>query len=712
MRFHVLSTVAALASAAPLAANAQKPERTLIPATTFTSMPAVGTVDASIVRRLKAPAGFTVSVFARGLGSPRMMAVDGDGTVYVTRRDSGDVIALSDDGSGRAETPRVVVRNLPGVHGIALYGGRMYLATVKEVFVVNMRRDGTLSDPRPVVSDLPDGGQHPNRTIGIGPDGMLYVGVGSTCNLCVETNEENATLVRMKADGTDRGVFASGLRNTVGWAWHPETRELWGMDHGSDMKGNDVPPEELNKLQSAGNYGWPFCYGNRVPDETFAQEPAGSSKKELCPRTTAPVLTYQAHSAPVQMVFYNGRQFPSDFRGDAFVAMRGSWNRQSPTGYKIVRIVFDKGTPVRFDDFLTGFLSPDGNTQFGRLAGIAVAKDGALLVGDDENGVIYRVAFGSDERRASAGGEVALGPAIVDTIRAAEPLDTTPLARRRVVRADRVAFHDGFREPESAIYDADQDVYFVSNIEGRSAEKDGRGFISRVPAGDGVKETRWINSGVAGVTLNAPKGMAIVGDTLWVSDIDVVRAFNRKSGALISTVNLAGRGATFLNDIAVGGDGAIYITDSQIVFDARGNTTHRGTDRVFRIDKERDASIAIELDRLGRPNGIVWDKVRKTFVIVPMGSDTLWGWRGGPALELLGRGPGQFDGVNFSADSTLLVASKATSSIYSLRNGRLTPVIQNLPDVADIGLDTKRGLILVTLTSRNRVELYRSPETR
>lgn len=373
-------------------AGAQKPKaRKVLPlATGFMSTPEKRPFSDAIAKSLTVPAGFEVSVFASGLGAPRMMAVGDDGTVYVTRRDSGDVLALRPDGTG---SPRKVVSSLPQVHGIALQGNRLYLATVKEVFVADLTPGGTAGEPRLIIGDLPDGGQHPNRTIGFGPDGMLYISVGSDCNACVETEDEHATMLRAKPDGSERGVFARGLRNTVGWGWHPETREMWGMDHGTDWRGNDTPPEELNQIQGSAHYGWPFCYGDKVVDRLFASDPQGGTKEEFCRRTAGAVLTYQAHSAPIQMAFYGGPQFPADFRNDAFVAMRGSWNREPPTGYKVVRIDFQNGKPVRFSDFLTGFLSADRGSYSARLAGIAVAKDGALLVSDDTNGAIYRVAY-------------------------------------------------------------------------------------------------------------------------------------------------------------------------------------------------------------------------------------------------------------------------------------------------------------------------------
>jgi glucose/arabinose dehydrogenase len=220
---------------------------------------------------------------------------------------------------------------------------------------------------------------------------MLYITVGSTCNCCLEKSPESATILRAKADGSDRKVFAKGLRNTLGFGWHPKTKEMWGMDHGSDWLGDDVPQEELNKLEEGKHYGWPLVYEDRkvIP----LKDTPEAELQEFAKKTEPPALGYQAHSAPIQMTFYTGDQFPAEYRNDAFVCMRGSWNRKPPAGYEVVRIRFDpSGKPVKFEQFLTGFLLK-GPEHFARLAGIAQARDGSLFVGDDTNGVIYRVTY-------------------------------------------------------------------------------------------------------------------------------------------------------------------------------------------------------------------------------------------------------------------------------------------------------------------------------
>lgn len=355
--------------------------------------------DESLLKNLKVPDGFEVEVFAQDLQNPRMMAVAADGTVYVTRQEQNDVLALQDtDGDGRAEPPRTVASNLELVHGIDLHENRLYLASPTKVWAADLNADGLAGKPRLLIDDLPDGGQHRARTLAFGPDGMLYISVGSSCNDCAEANPNHATMQRAQADGSEGKVYARGLRHTIGFGWHPETQEMWGMDNGSDYKGDELPPEELNLIKQDRNYGWPICYGKQVADKMTVAEPKDIIQKEIskqdyCKTTEPAVLTYhEAHSAPIGMVFYDAGSFPDDYRGDAFIALRGSWNRAHPVGYKIARVRFEDGKPSGFDDFLTGFLI-NGAAHFGRPSGVAVTHDGALLISDDVNGVIYRVTY-------------------------------------------------------------------------------------------------------------------------------------------------------------------------------------------------------------------------------------------------------------------------------------------------------------------------------
>jgi glucose/arabinose dehydrogenase len=260
------------------------------------------------VRQLRLPAGFRVRKFAE-VSNPRMLAVGADGTVYVTQREPGTLTMLRDtDGDGVADVQRVVAEK-ERLHGVAVHRGRMYLAAVKEVFVADIKQDGTPGPLRAIISDLPDGGQHPNRTLAVGPDNMLYVTVGSTCNACTETNEEHATMLRASLDGSGRKVFASGLRNTLGFGWHPVSGNLYGMDHGTDWLGDEEQQEELNEIVEGAKYGWPYVYANSKP-HPHAKPPAklGLTNADWARQSREPVLLYTPHSAPMQWAYKMIRQ--------------------------------------------------------------------------------------------------------------------------------------------------------------------------------------------------------------------------------------------------------------------------------------------------------------------------------------------------------------------------------------------------------------------
>ena len=342
---------------------------------------------------LKLPPGFSIDVAARDLDGARMLLVLPDGSLLVSQPNAGVVRRLFDrDSDGRYDEQQFVVEGLSAAHGLAFHKQKLYAAGVVQILVADLGADGKLGGWRRI-AELPRSSGHNRRTLAIGPtDGRLYVTVGSTCNNCAESNPEHAAVLSMTLDGGDRRIFAKGLRNTMGFGFHPTTGELWGMDHGSDWRGDDKPPEELNKLMEGKDYGWPYCYMDRRPD-IHSDPPKSKTREQYCAGTEGAVLGYQAHAAPIGMAFYTGRMFPPEYRGDAFVAMQGSWNRYPPVGHSVVRIRFQNGQPMGFVDFLGGFLAADGKTHFGTPAGLAVDRDGSLLISDDSTGLIYRVRY-------------------------------------------------------------------------------------------------------------------------------------------------------------------------------------------------------------------------------------------------------------------------------------------------------------------------------
>lgn len=262
----------------------------------------------------------------------------------------------------------------------------------------------------------------------------------------------------------------------------------------------------------------------------------------------------------------------------------------------------------------------------------------------------------------------------------------------------------GFMTPESVRYDEDLDVFFVSNINGNPSMKDGNGFISRVSADGTVDSLKFIEGGRGGVTLNAPKGLAISGDTLWVSDIDAVRAFNRRTGEPVATVEL--KGATFLNDVVIGPDGSVYITDTGIRFSAKGVMTHPGKDRVYRITG-RTPKVVVQADSLGGPNGIAWDGTKNRFVIAPFNSQWLYSWQTNAVQPAaLASGPGGYDGLEVLPDGRILASSWADSSIHVFKGDSRKVLISGKPAPADFGIDTKRNRIAIPLFNDGAVEIW------
>ena len=334
------------------------------------------------------PPGFGITVFMRGLDSPRMMAVGPDGQLYVAERGAGRIIRLPDrDSDGLADGIEVVAEEMKAPSSLAFYqDGSLYVGETARVIRLSQPDDhGVFQVRETVVDDLPRGG-HNTRTVLFSPDGFwLFVSVGSSCNVCDETDPRRAAIVRYTPEGGDGTIFASGLRNAVGITFRPGTDELWATNNGRDMLGDDLPPDTVQLVRQGDDFGWPRCHSGRIPDPDIGRPGA-------CDEVVQPAIELQAHSAPLGLGFYTGDQFPEDYKGDLFVAYHGSWNRSLPTGYKVVRIPMEGGTPGPVQDFAVGWLGENGSA-WGRPVDVITGSDGSLFVSDDSGGMIYRIFY-------------------------------------------------------------------------------------------------------------------------------------------------------------------------------------------------------------------------------------------------------------------------------------------------------------------------------
>jgi glucose/arabinose dehydrogenase len=334
---------------------------------------------------LQTPVGFEVSVYATLYGGPRLMAFGPNGVLYVAVRDAGIVAAVP-----AANQSTTVLQDLNHPHSVIFRGNDLYVAVDDAVlrFRDAVTADLVVRSSAERLVELPTGGQHTSRTAAIGPDDQLYITAGSTCNFCREDDPRRAAMMRYDPDGVTGGVIATGMRNSVDFAWHPLTGDLWALDNGGDGLGDDEPPEEINIVEPGGDYGWPDCVGGRRAVDWGAGLDPGH-----CLSTRAPEQEMQAHSAPLGIAFYTGAQFPASYLNDAFVGFHGSWNRDEPTGYKVVRVYASSGRAAGVEDFLWGFLDVGSRTYSGRPVGPVVGPDGTLYVSDDATGNIYRVAY-------------------------------------------------------------------------------------------------------------------------------------------------------------------------------------------------------------------------------------------------------------------------------------------------------------------------------
>ena len=341
------------------------------------------------VSKLKVPNGFKVELWASGLPGARAMALSEDGKkVYLGTRVIGRVYEVSDAGDKR--TVRVVVDKLTQPAGVAYKDGSLYVFAIDKV----LKFDGIAknSDAKPVdltaKFDLPPEQHHNWKYVAFGPDGKLYVPFGAPCNIC-EPKPEYAQIRRYNADGSGKEVIATGVRNSVGFDWHPKTKELWFTDHGRDWMGDDGPQDELNRLTKAGaNFGFPYCHADGKVDSEF-------KKQDACKGVVRPVALMGPHAAAMGVKFYTGKMFPAEYQNTMFIARKGSWNRSKPMGFDVVSVrPSEDGKSAKVTPFLTGFQEGGDSYKFwGRPAYVAQMPDGALLVSDEQVGAIYRISY-------------------------------------------------------------------------------------------------------------------------------------------------------------------------------------------------------------------------------------------------------------------------------------------------------------------------------
>jgi glucose/arabinose dehydrogenase len=336
---------------------------------------------------VKLPEGFKAELWAHGLPGARAMARGAKGKIYVGTRQIGRVYEVTDQGGKR--TVRIVAEKLLQPAGVAFADGSLYVAAIDKM----LRYDGIEDKPEVAPVDLtrefnlPPEQHHNWKYIAFGPDKKLYVPFGAPCNIC-EPPEQYAQIRRYNRDGSGMEVIARGIRNSIGFDWHPQTGELWFTDNGRDWMGEEGPEDELNRVSRTGlDFGFPYCHANGIPDSQF-------KKDAPCKGVTMPVALLGPHAAALGMIFYTGNMFPAAYKNTIFVARKGSWNRTKLFGFDVASVKLEAGgKSAKVTPFMTGFLNVQENKFWGRPAYVLQMPDGALLVSDEQNGAIFRVSY-------------------------------------------------------------------------------------------------------------------------------------------------------------------------------------------------------------------------------------------------------------------------------------------------------------------------------
>lgn len=386
MTFLKLGAIGAIA----LLACSNSPKTDNAPKSADGSTPAITDYAKTLpLNTIKLPAGFKIDVFAE-VPDARSMAISPSGVIYVGNKDKGSVYAVKDtDGDQKADKRWELINGLNMPNGVAFSDGDLYIAEVSRISKLPAIESHLDNPPKPVTvtDNYPSEAHHGWKYIAFGPDGKLYVPVGAPCNICERKEDIYASITRINKDGTGREVFAKGVRNSVGFTWHPATKDLWFTDNGRDMLGDDVPSCELNIASKAGmHFGYPYCHEGSVKDTEFGN-------KRPCSDFTPPADKLGAHVAPLGLKFYTGTMFPAAYKNQLFVAEHGSWNRSKKSGYVVALVKVEGAKAAGHEVFASGWLNEATQKVWGRPVDVLVMPDGAMLISDDQAGVIYRVSY-------------------------------------------------------------------------------------------------------------------------------------------------------------------------------------------------------------------------------------------------------------------------------------------------------------------------------
>ena len=352
----------------------------------------------SFLEKIVLPEGFEIKIYADDVENARSMAISPSGTIFVGNRNKDNVFALKDtDGDNVIDKKYLITNKLKNMpNGVAFHDGDLYVAEVNKIWKFENieenlshldKFDEYPEEPILISDDFPSDRHHGWKYISFGPDGKLYVPVGAPCNICESRDEIYASITRMNPDGSNKEIYVKGVRNTVGFTWHPETKQLWFTDNGRDMLGDNIPPCELNKVtEKDQHFGYPYCHGSDIGDPEFGGEYS-------CSDFVMPAQNLDPHVAPLGLKFYTGKMFPDEYKGDIFIAEHGSWNRSKKIGYRISRVKIENNKSVGYETFIYGWLDDEEQEAWGRPVDILILEDGSMLISDDKANAIYRVTY-------------------------------------------------------------------------------------------------------------------------------------------------------------------------------------------------------------------------------------------------------------------------------------------------------------------------------